>query len=177
MNQNVKIRTNENSSVSFERAPSSETMSVRVLLQRQSLLGFSQLHRRVSVRMASAEAFHLPGTGGCDSVLTINQWPNLSTKGPVVETSFLANNLDRVKVLDSSWHMPSAKRDAVAEFTAKRIPGFFLASLFRNGFRQTNWLFVGARFFDIEAVSDRTTALPHMLPSVESFEAAASMCQ
>lgn len=32
----------------------------------------------------------------------------------------------------------------------------------------------GARFFDIEAVSDHSTDLPHMLPSAEDFAAAAS---
>ena len=44
------------------------------------------------------------------------------------------------------------KRDAKAEFLAARIPG--------------------ARFFDIDAISDRTSSLPHMLPPPAQFASA-----
>lgn len=46
-----------------------------------------------------------------------------------------------------------ADRDPKDEFGEERIPG--------------------ARFFDVDAVSESATDLPHMLPSVEAFAAAA----
>ena len=45
--------------------------------------------------------------------------------------------------------MPTQKRDALAEYRAGHIPG--------------------AVFFDIEAVSDHSTDLPHMLPGPKQF--------
>lgn len=59
-----------------------------------------------------------------------------------------------VKVLDASWHMPAAGRDAAAEFAAAHIPG--------------------ALFFDIDAVSDTSSTLPHMLPDAQHFAEAVS---
>jgi thiosulfate/3-mercaptopyruvate sulfurtransferase len=58
-----------------------------------------------------------------------------------------------VKVVDASWYLPAQNRDAKAEYRSGHIPG--------------------AVFFDIEAVADRSTSLPHMLPSAEAFAAAA----
>jgi thiosulfate/3-mercaptopyruvate sulfurtransferase len=74
--------------------------------------------------------------------------------GPVVTTEWLAKHLGEsdVRVVDGTWHMPQAKRDARAEFEAAHVPG--------------------AVFFDIDAVADRTSSLPHMLPSAEAFGAA-----
>ena len=54
-----------------------------------------------------------------------------------------------IAVIDASWHLPAAKRDARAEFLAARIPG--------------------AQFFDIDEISDSATPLPHMLPRPEKF--------
>ena len=54
-------------------------------------------------------------------------------------------------VLDGSWHLPTADRDPVAEFSAERIPG--------------------ARFFPLDALSDPGSPLPHMLPAPEHFAA------
>ncbi|KAJ3084546.1 hypothetical protein HDU99_000292 [Rhizoclosmatium hyalinum] len=54
-----------------------------------------------------------------------------------------------VVVLDGTWHMPFLKRDARAEWEQKRIKG--------------------SRFFDIDTVADKTTTLPHMLPSADVF--------
>ncbi len=54
-----------------------------------------------------------------------------------------------IVILDASWHMPAAKRDARAEFMACHIPG--------------------AQFFDIDGTSDPATSLPHMLPSPAKF--------
>jgi thiosulfate/3-mercaptopyruvate sulfurtransferase len=54
-----------------------------------------------------------------------------------------------LRVLDASWHLPGAGRDARAEYEAAHIPG--------------------ARFFDIDEISDQRSALPHMAPPVEKF--------
>ncbi len=69
----------------------------------------------------------------------------------LVSTDWLASHLDApdIVILDASWHLPAAKRNAVAEFHAGHIPG--------------------ARFFDIDATSDPATTLPHMLPSAAKF--------
>jgi thiosulfate/3-mercaptopyruvate sulfurtransferase len=71
----------------------------------------------------------------------------------IVSTEWLAAHLDApdLVVLDGSWHLPAEKRDARAEFDAGHIPG--------------------ARFFDIDAISDRAVPLPHMLPSPALFKA------
>jgi len=73
---------------------------------------------------------------------------------PVVATEWLAKRLGEsdLRVVDGTWHMPQAKRDARAEFEAAHVPG--------------------ATFFDIDAISDRSTTLPHMLPPAAQFETA-----
>ncbi|HUO11632.1 MAG TPA: 3-mercaptopyruvate sulfurtransferase [Caulobacteraceae bacterium] len=74
---------------------------------------------------------------------------------PLVTTDWLAERLGApdLVVLDGSWHMPADNRDAKAEYAAAHIPG--------------------AVFFDIDAVSDHATDLPHMLPSPQAFATAA----
>ena len=69
----------------------------------------------------------------------------------LVTTEWLAQNLGKrdVRVLDGSWHMPQLKRDARAEFAQAHIPG--------------------AVFFDIDAIADHGTTLPHMLPRAADF--------
>ena len=69
----------------------------------------------------------------------------------LVSTEWLAARLDGpdLRVLDGTWHMPDAKRDAAADYAAAHIPG--------------------ARFFDIDDVSDTRSALPHMAPPAEKF--------
>ena len=67
----------------------------------------------------------------------------------LVETDWLADNLDAVKVLDGSWYLPAQKRDPVAEYHAGHIPG--------------------AEFFPIDEIADPNSDLPHMLPSAEDF--------
>ncbi len=71
----------------------------------------------------------------------------------VVSTQWLADHRDAsdVVILDGSWHLPAEKRDPRAEYAAGHIPG--------------------ARFFDIDAMSDPASSLPHMLPSPEKFAA------
>ena len=69
----------------------------------------------------------------------------------IVETDWLANHLQSpdLIVLDGSWHLPTAGRDAKAEYLAEHIPG--------------------ALFFDIDDLSDEKSDLPHMLPSTVKF--------
>ncbi|MDW3223281.1 MAG: 3-mercaptopyruvate sulfurtransferase [Paracoccaceae bacterium] len=69
----------------------------------------------------------------------------------LVSTSWLAQHLKDpdLRVLDGSWYLPDAGRDPRAEYEAEHIPG--------------------ARFFDIEDVSDNRSDLPHMAPPVEKF--------
>jgi thiosulfate/3-mercaptopyruvate sulfurtransferase len=67
----------------------------------------------------------------------------------IVSAEWLAQNLDRVRIVDASWYMPADKRDPKAEFEAAHIPG--------------------AVFYDLDALSDRNTSLPHMLPTPEQF--------
>ena len=69
----------------------------------------------------------------------------------LVSTSWLAEHLASpdISIIDCSWHLPAAKRDAKAEFLAERIPG--------------------AQFFDIDLISDTESTLPHMLPKPEKF--------
>ena len=67
----------------------------------------------------------------------------------LVETDWLADNLANVKVLDASWYLPAQNRDPVAEYAAGHIPG--------------------AQFFNIDAIADPGTDLPHMLPTAADF--------
>lgn len=74
-----------------------------------------------------------------------------SAKNWIVDTAWLAAHLQTpgLIVLDGSWHLPTAQRDAKAEYMAEHIPG--------------------AVFFDIDDLSDEKSALPHMLPSTIKF--------
>lgn len=70
----------------------------------------------------------------------------------VQQLAELLNAGGNLVVLNGSWHMPSEKRDAKAEHAKAHIPG--------------------ARFFDIDAVSDANSPYPHMLPDQTTFEKA-----
>ena len=69
-------------------------------------------------------------------------------------TEWLAGQLGKpgVVVIDGSYYLATQKRDAKAEYLAGHIPG--------------------AVFFDINAVADHSTDLPHMLPGPTQFGAA-----
>ncbi len=54
-----------------------------------------------------------------------------------------------VRLLDATWFMPDAGRDAQAEYLAAHLPG--------------------AVFFDIDAIADTANPLPHMLPAPDRF--------
>ncbi|WP_121061311.1 3-mercaptopyruvate sulfurtransferase [Chachezhania antarctica] len=69
----------------------------------------------------------------------------------LVSTDWLAAHLKDpdLRVLDGSMYLPGAGRDAVAEYDAAHIPG--------------------ARFFDIDEISNHRSSLPHMAPPAEKF--------
>ena len=69
----------------------------------------------------------------------------------LVSTGWLESHLKDpdLRVLDASWYMPDSGRDPKAEYDATHIPG--------------------ARFFDIDEISDLRSSLPHMAPPVEKF--------
>ncbi|XP_048330133.1 thiosulfate/3-mercaptopyruvate sulfurtransferase 1, mitochondrial [Ziziphus jujuba] len=80
----------------------------------------------------------------------------VSVNEPVVPADWLHANLKdpNLKVLDASWYMPDEQRNPIQEYQVAHIPG--------------------ALFFDVDGISDRTSNLPHMLPSEEAFAAAVS---
>jgi len=69
----------------------------------------------------------------------------------LVSTEWLAAHIKDpdLRILDGSWYLPQQGRDAKAEYDAGHIPG--------------------ARFFDIDDISDHRSDLPHMAPPVEKF--------
>ncbi|MGA2565427.1 MAG: 3-mercaptopyruvate sulfurtransferase [Pseudolabrys sp.] len=69
-------------------------------------------------------------------------------------TEWLAGELGKanVVVVDASYYLPNQNRDAKAEYVAAHIPG--------------------AVFFDLNAIADDSTDLPHMLPGPDQFAAA-----
>ncbi len=69
----------------------------------------------------------------------------------LVSTDWLAAHLHDpdLRIIDGSWHMEATGRDAHAEYMAAHIPG--------------------ARFFDIDAIADTRSPLPHMAPQPEMF--------
>jgi thiosulfate/3-mercaptopyruvate sulfurtransferase len=76
--------------------------------------------------------------------------PDRATKW-IIETDTLAREMSSpdVVVLDASLHLPTSGRNAKAEYDAGHIPG--------------------ALFFDIDALSDPSLDVPHMLPSTVLF--------
>lgn len=76
--------------------------------------------------------------------------PNSNPK-TLVSTAWLAAHLKDpdLRILDTSWFLPGMNRDARAEYDVAHIPG--------------------ARFFDIDEISDQRSDLPHMAPPVEKF--------
>lgn len=69
----------------------------------------------------------------------------------LVSTQWLAAHLKDpdLRVLDASWYLPGSERDPFVEYQRAHIPG--------------------ARFFDLDDVSDHRSDLPHMVPPVEKF--------
>ena len=40
----------------------------------------------------------------------------------LVDTSWLENNIDKVKIIDCSWHMPQTQRSGFEEYIEEHIP-------------------------------------------------------
>jgi thiosulfate/3-mercaptopyruvate sulfurtransferase len=70
---------------------------------------------------------------------------------PLVSTAWLAERLGKpgIKVVDATWRMPAEQADPEADYQDARIPG--------------------AVFFDIDAIADRSSDLPHMAPTPDVF--------
>lgn len=93
----------------------------------------------------------VPPSSRQDSFLPLGAAMSQDDPKTLVSTDWLAAHLKDadLRILDASWYLPSESRDARVEFDAGHIEG--------------------ARFFDIEDVSDQRSDLPHMVPPVEKF--------
>ncbi len=69
----------------------------------------------------------------------------------MVSTEWLAAHLNApdLRIIDASWHMPTANRNARKEYEVCHI--------------------AGARYFDIDDIADARSELAHMAPPVEKF--------
>ncbi len=79
--------------------------------------------------------------------MSTSDWPGT----PLVSTAWLAGQLGSrdLAIVDASWYLPAQNRDPWSEYLEAHVPG--------------------AAFFDIDAISDATSGLPHMLPSAGPF--------
>ena len=68
----------------------------------------------------------------------------------LVNTKWLENNFDKVKIIDSSWHMSQTDRNGFAEYKKKDIENSI--------------------FFDLDKNSKKDDDLPHMLTDKDSWE-------
>ena len=68
----------------------------------------------------------------------------------LVDTNWLEKNLNKIKIIDCSWHMPHTKREGLEEYNNEHIPN--------------------AIFFDLDKNSKIDTDLPHMLVDIKSWE-------
>ncbi|CAN7130686.1 unnamed protein product [Brassica rapa subsp. narinosa] len=123
------------------------TLNLAAFLSKRSF--FSQLGASSTwARRAMASS----GVGGKAGYAT----SSVPTNEPVVSVDWLHSNLREpdLKVLDASWYMPEEQRNSIQEYQVAHVPG--------------------ALFFDLDGISDRSTSLPHMLPSEEAFGAGCS---
>ena len=69
----------------------------------------------------------------------------------LVSTAWLADHLGDpdLRIVDATWYMPNVARTGRQDYTERHIPG--------------------AVFWDIDAIADKNTKLPHMLPDAERF--------
>ncbi len=68
----------------------------------------------------------------------------------LVDSDWLEKNINNVKIIDCSWHMPQTKRNGFEEYNKDHIPN--------------------AIFFDLDKNSKQDTNLPHMLTDIRSWE-------
>ena len=50
----------------------------------------------------------------------------------LVETDWLEKNINHVKIVDCSWHMPQTKRDGFQEYKNQHIPNAIFFDLDNN---------------------------------------------
>ena len=76
--------------------------------------------------------------------------PNSDPK-TLVSTRWLCRHLKDpdLRIIDGSWYLPDARRDARSDYDMCHLPG--------------------ARFVDIDDLSDHRSDMPHMAPPVEKF--------
>jgi thiosulfate/3-mercaptopyruvate sulfurtransferase len=69
----------------------------------------------------------------------------------LVTTDWLAGRLGdpKVRIVDATWYLPNAGRVGRADYETRHIPG--------------------AVFWEIDAIADPATALPHMVPDAATF--------
>ncbi len=79
----------------------------------------------------------------------------LTPEKPIVSAAWLKSHLTApdVRVLDATWFMPGSPKTGRQAYDIGHIPG--------------------ARFFDIDDISDTESPLPHMLPPPEKFSSRA----
>ena len=68
----------------------------------------------------------------------------------LVDTNWLQENINNVKIIDCSWHMPQTKRNGLNEYNEEHIPE--------------------AIFFDLDKNSKIDSDLPHMLTDKNSWK-------
>ncbi len=70
---------------------------------------------------------------------------------PLVTTGWLADHLDdpALRIADASWYLPQMGRDGRAEYDHGHVPG--------------------AVYWDIDAIADTATGLPHTVPTADEF--------
>ena len=68
----------------------------------------------------------------------------------LVSTDWVEKNINNIKIIDCSWHMPNVKRDGYKEYLEEHIKN--------------------AMFFDLDKNSDQLTDLPHMLTASSDWE-------
>tara|TARA_B100000902_G_scaffold398812_1_gene467002 strand:- start:7759 stop:8574 length:816 start_codon:yes stop_codon:yes gene_type:complete len=68
----------------------------------------------------------------------------------LIETHELEKNIEKFKIIDSSWHMPQTQRNGFGEYKIRHIPN--------------------AIFFDIDKNSNSKSDLPHMLVNLEEWQ-------
>ena len=69
---------------------------------------------------------------------------------PLVTTTYLQENQNRLKIIDCSWHMPNVNRNPENEYKLKHIPNSI--------------------FFDLDRNSRTDIDLPHMLVDSKTWE-------
>ena len=79
-------------------------------------------------------------------------WSSVSAMpDALVSADWLAGNLGNssIKPIDATWYLPPTDRNAASEYAASHIPG--------------------AVYFDIDAIADQASGLPHTMPSAAQF--------